>query len=42
MESHSIVSMSCKSAVLKKSSSNWLYSGKPLKGAIFALPCFPT
>ena len=35
----------CKSAVLKKSTSHWLNSGKPLtlhsKNAIFAFPCFP-
>jgi len=44
-ESWDITNMSCKSAILKKSSSNWLNSGKPLtqqlKGAIFAFPGFP-
>jgi len=45
MESYGIMNMSCKSATLKKSSSNWLNSGKPLtqhlKGTISAFPCFP-
>ena len=44
MESHGVMNMSSKSAILKESSSNWLNSGKPLtrhlKGAIFAFPCF--
>jgi len=45
MESYGIMDMSCKSATLKKSSSNWLNSGKPLtqhlKCTISAFPCFP-
>jgi len=44
-ESWDITNMSYKSAILKKSSSNWLNSGKPLtqqlKGAISAFPGFP-
>jgi len=44
MESRGITNFSCKSAILKISSSNWLNSGKPLtqhlKDAIFAFPCF--
>jgi len=41
IESRGIMNMSCKSAILKKSSSNWLNSSKPvtqhLKGASSAL-----
>ena len=46
MESYGIMNMSCKSAILKKSSSKWVNSGKPLtqhlRGTIFAFACFPT
>ena len=41
MESYSIVSMGCKSAILKKSCSNWLYSGKPFEGCDFCVSMFP-
>jgi len=45
MESYSITNMCCKSEILKKSSSKWLDSYKPLsqhsKGAISAFLCFP-
>ena len=45
MESYNIMNMSCNPAILKKSGSKWLISGKPLtqhlKGAIFAFPCWP-
>jgi len=41
MESHCIVNMSCKSAILKKSSNKWLYSGKPFEGCDVCISVFP-
>jgi len=41
MESHSIVNMSCKSAILKKSSNKSLYSGKPFEGCDVCISVFP-